>query len=199
MKRAVPPKPQTATVQFSFKPWLPGHDAPQPIRRRLDGEAWEYVDDDVNDAAMLWGLDYGFDLAAFDDWLESVDMPPDFGRQLLEFRQRALDAQRAKNEDAVDAWVLLLRLFLQRRGERQVLIPAAQSDMRYRKGQAQRRKGKPGSNDQIDVHGVDRNADIRAYHARLVAANRHDATSATATAFGVSRSTVQRALRNPSG
>ena len=106
-------------------PWMPGHDAPQAIRRRLVGDEWEYIDHDVSEAAIMWAFAYGFDLAAFDDWIEGDSLAPEFQRQLLGFRQRALDAQQAGNEDAVDGWVLLLRLLLQRRRERQVLVPAA--------------------------------------------------------------------------
>ena len=187
---------QPAKVNITFTPWLPGHHAPQPIRRRWNGAAWEYIDDDVSNAAVEWSMNCGFDLEAFDNWLESDGMPVDLGHRLLQFRQRALDAQRAKNEDAIDGWVLLLRLFLQRSGEIQMLLPAANRDLEHRKVQARRRKGKPGTNEQKDEHGTDLNIKIRAHHARLKAGGRHDATSETASHFSVSRRTVQRALKS---
>lgn len=71
------------------------------------------------------------------------------------------------------------------------LLPNGMLGERHRKTQRDRRKGKPAG-DPLDAT---RDSRIRALHAGLTAASRHDATSATAAEFGVSRSTVQRALR----
>lgn len=184
MKEGDKPRPAEKGLRLSVKVRLPGHHAPQPIRRRAVGSDLEYVDDDVDTAAFQWAFDYGFSLSDFDDWLESADMPADFCRQLLEFRQRALDAQRANNEDAVDAWVLLLRLFLQRRGEHEVLIPAAQSDARYR--QAQSERGRLSAK----LTESDRRRMVEQYELRVRDGQRYGAIKALAAAFDVSERTV---------
>lgn len=177
-------------VQLVFSPRLPEHPDPRPIRRRRVGGDWEYEGDEVAEAALLWGIDFGFDLAAFDDWLEEPDMPADFARQLLGFRQLALDAQQAGNEAAVEPWVLLLRLFLQRRGERQILIPEARLGLQYRRGQADRARLK------VRLTEAQRQRMRQQYEHRKRDGQAYGAIKALARAFNVSERTVGAIVRD---
>jgi glutaminase len=74
------------------------------------------------------------------------------------------------------------------------LLPNGAVGVRSRVTQANRRKGKPGTIEQIDKQGVDRNHDIKRMHARLVEAGHNDATSQVAAAFKLSTRTIRRIL-----
>lgn len=155
------------------------------INRRFDGRSWEYVDDDENTAAVLWVMDYRFNLADFDDWIEDARTTAWRRGHLLGLRAAALDAFRAGNEELVEARVECLRLLLERHQHHQVLIPRAEADLRYRAAQADRARA--GGR----LSEAARTRMRQQYERRVREGLRYGAVKALARAFGVSETTVR--------
>ena len=68
------------------------------------------------------------------------------------------------------------------------VVPKAAMGIRHSKAQSKRRRDKPGT----DSYATNRNAKLRAYHARLVKDHQRDATAQTAAAFGLGARQVRR-------
>ncbi len=159
------------------------------VNRRFDGHAWEYLDDDENNAALLWLFDYRFNLADFDDWIEDEQTTAWRRDHLLRLRAAALDAFRAGNEELVEARVECLRLLLERHQHHQVLIPHAEADLRYRSAQADRARGGGKLTEAAKAR-------IRSQYARRVCdGQRYGAIKAIARALNVSEKTISAIVR----
>jgi hypothetical protein len=163
------------------------------INRIFDvvANAWEYADSDVSDFAILWILDYRFNLADFDSWINERACSPARRLQIMQWRQRAIEAQRAGNDDAAEGWVRFLGELRQRDINQGVLIPHAERDLASNRRQSARRKGKPTD----DPDDTNRNDRLRRRYARLVQEGRHDATAETASEFNLSTRQVRRIVR----
>jgi hypothetical protein len=159
------------------------------INRRFDGHAWEYLDDDENNAALLWLFDYRFNLADFDDWIEDERTSERGRANLLGLRAKAMEAFRAGAAELVEARVQHMRLLLKRQQEDQVLIPHVEADLRYRSAQADRARG----SGKLTEAAKER---IRSQYARRVRdGQKYGAIKAIARALDVSEKTISAIVR----
>lgn len=102
------------------------------IDRHFDaaGQAWEYADQELQDIILLWLFDYRFNLASFDDWIEDPATVPARRAQLLQLRQRVIDAERAGNHGEAEMGVRLLAETLTRHCHVSALLgPALHGDV----------------------------------------------------------------------
>lgn len=167
------------------------------IKRHLEGSAWVYDDLAVEVARTDWALFCGgFNLAAFDDYLEEPgwDTPKAIENRKLLMRRRAqaLDAHRTGNHEAANAWINFLHAAMRASQHGEWLLPLAQQGRKHSAVQSRRRLGKKATDSQDDL---DRNVRVRNFHARLVAAGEHDPTSRTGIEFNLSTRQTRRILR----
>lgn len=159
------------------------------INRRLVNGAWLYPEQDL--AAALQLAQWGLSLERLDDVIEAMaaaptEIAPADLAILLRDRTHALQVLAEQGPMAVRYIADALAGRLQR-AEQQPLVKAA---LKQSKAQSKRRKDLPATTD----GSRGRNEHIRKYHARLKAAGRNDATSATATEFGLHTRTIRRIL-----
>lgn len=145
---------------------------------------WRYDEPAVHDAAVDLALSYGFDLAALDDVIEAGLAAGQDQRFMLRPRWDLLQAYGTGGIDAAKPFAQTLQGLLREAD----LRPLAQAAEKNSEVQAKRRRGKPA-----DGEDTDRNRRICRFHDRLN--GEHNPTARTAVEFGVSRSTVQRVLR----
>jgi hypothetical protein len=136
--------------------------------------------------ALQIHLDAGLDLAELDRAIEHGLSGGADVAQMQRDRQRVLALYSAGsiNEGRAVARQLALQLALAKLHKLAVAQPL-------------RRKGKPGTSEMIDEHGVGRNEQIKRRHAELLTARgRHGTTSAVAAEFGLSTRQVRNILRS---
>jgi hypothetical protein len=78
-------------------------------RKKTEDGAWLYEDPAEHTFIFVALLTYGFDIAEFDSFLESIANSPR-GQELFEWRQNALEADRTSNYLALEGWLNALNI-----------------------------------------------------------------------------------------
>lgn len=128
-------------------------------------------------------LDAGLDMDALDAAIQAAQASGADVHQLL--RDRAVLLKKYAAGDLANGRALGRMLALQ------LANAKSHKTMRAQRG---RRRGKPGTGDAIDKHGVGRNDDIKRRHAALIAADSPNPTSTVAAEFDLSTRRVRQIL-----
>ena len=193
-------------------------DQPAPHRKskfkreEVSPGVWRYNDPDESSFVLACIALCGVDISEIDDFIDGfkhaittdchgqsavgdpVVLSTEIIEALLERRQDAFDAFKAGNDALVEAWLDALSGWCHFVGFRAAAQPEIMMTTQYRKRQSEAREGKPATHEDR-LTNSDRDDRIRRHHASLLKDGARDATRQTATEFGVSPSTVQRAVR----
>ena len=179
-------------------------------REEVSPGVWQYNDPD--EEAFITGVMHLLDISAVDDLLDGivcalftdkhgkaaagapVILSDAIIEALLERRQDAFDAFKAGSDELMEARLDALSGWCHFVGFRAAAQPDIEARVKRRKETREAREGKLATHEDRLINS-NRDDRVRKHHAGLLKDGALDATSQTATEFGVSISTVQRALR----
>lgn len=107
--------------------------------RGIHSDAWLYDDEDEQSALVSWGVFEGFNLAAFDDFLEepgweASDISRKHLDELLRWRANALTAWKTGERTQTTAYLTLMKNDMDRVREREKLLPLAHKGNAFKPG-----------------------------------------------------------------